>query len=583
MAEVRLGVIGLGFMGGRWARALAEHAGARLAVVADVREDVAREVAERYGAAAVVDPLEAATSPDLDGVAVCTPEHLHTAAALAAIDAGKAVMVEKPLAHTVADAEQIRDRAAERGVPVLTGHTLRFEPRYAAVRRAIEAGEVGAVQAVRSERIGLVSDQQILSGRTSIALYYGVHEFDLCRWYAGEVEAIWAARSTGILEQRGYPVEDLYSVGLRFASGAHGTSMVGWCLPAGTPGYGIGGFTVIGEHGLLRVAQGDVGLLKVGEDGRVGRRRVLLPGGERAALRGGGDRGRPFRAGDKGRGRTGLHRRRRRGSGADRPGDGGGGPPGRGGAAVSENRYAVRAAVRVLDILDLLQQSADAVTLADVADATGLPKSSAFRYLATMESRGYVQRDTAGYHLGIGFLSSRAERLEVLAVRARPVLEEVRDRFEETVNLAVLDGTRAVYVEIVESRRGMRFAARRGDREPLHATALGKAIASTLDSDHVRAILAVEGMPQRTRRTITDPERFVQVVTTVARDGYAVDDRENEEDGRCVAVPLAGMHIPAAVSLAAPANRLTVDEAVVAAGSLRTAATEIARRMGGAT
>ncbi len=139
-----------------------------------------------------------------------------------------------------------------------------------------------------------------------------------------------------------------------------------------------------------------------------------------------------------------------------------------------ENRYAVRAAARVLDILDLLQQSADAVTLADVAEATGLPKSSAFRYLATMESRGYVQRDTAGYHLGIGFLSSRAPRLEVLAVRARPVLEEVRDRFDETVNLAVLDGTRAVYLEIVESRRGMRFAARRGDREPIHSTALGQ-------------------------------------------------------------------------------------------------------------
>jgi IclR family acetate operon transcriptional repressor len=249
---------------------------------------------------------------------------------------------------------------------------------------------------------------------------------------------------------------------------------------------------------------------------------------------------------------------------------------------MSESRYAVRAAARVLDILDLLQQSADAVTLAAVAEATGLPKSSAFRYLATMEDRGYVQRDTAGYHLGIA-LSSRAPRLEVLAVRARPVLEEVRDRFDETVNLAVLDGTRAVYLEIVESRRGMRFAARRGDCEPIHSTALGKAIASTLDSDHVRAILAAEGMPQRTRRTITDPERFAQVVTTVARDGYAVDDRENEEDGRCVAVPLAGVQVAAAVSLSAPASRLTVDEAVVAAGSLRTAATEIARRMGGAT
>lgn len=250
---------------------------------------------------------------------------------------------------------------------------------------------------------------------------------------------------------------------------------------------------------------------------------------------------------------------------------------------MTGNRYSVGAAVRVLDILDLLQQSADGVTLAEVVAATGMPKSSAFRYLTTMEVRGYVQRDTAGYQLGMAFVSSHAHRLEVLALRARPVLEELRDRFDETVNLAVLDGTRVVYLEIVESRRGMRFAARRGDREPIHCTALGKAIASTLDSEHVQAILAAERMPQRTQRTITDPDRFLQVVVAVARDGYAVDDRENEEDGRCVAVPLAGLRVPAAVSLSAPAHRLAVDEAVAAASVLRPAAFEIARRVGGAS
>jgi predicted dehydrogenase len=269
VAEVRVAVIGLGFMGRRWARALAEHAGATLAAVSDVREDVARDVAERYGAIAIAEPLEAAVRPDLDGVAICTPEHLHTDVALAAIDAGTPVMVEKPLAHTVADAEQIRDRAARRGVAVLVGHVLRFDPRYAAMHRAIGDGEIGKVQAVRSERIGLVSDQDVLGGRTSLALYYGVHEFDLCRWYAGDVAAVWTARSTGVLERHGFPVDDIVSVGLRFTTGAHGTSTVGWCLPPGTPGYGVAGFTVIGEHGLLRVAQGDVGLLAVGADGLV--------------------------------------------------------------------------------------------------------------------------------------------------------------------------------------------------------------------------------------------------------------------------------------------------------------------------
>jgi predicted dehydrogenase len=265
--QVRMGVIGLGFMGSRWTRALAEHPAARLTVVSDLRGDLGRDVAARYGAVFIADPLEAAAHSDLDGVAVCTPEHLHVDPAVAAIKSGKPVMVEKPLAHTTEAAELIRDQALSNGVPVLAGHILRFEPRYYALKRAIEAGEVGAVQAVRSERIGLVSDQRVLGGRTSIALYYGVHEFDLCRWYAGDVERIWAARSSGVVEGHGYPVEDLYSVGLVFASGAHGTSMVGWSLPPATPGYGIASFTVIGEHGVLRVNQGEVGLMKVGKGG----------------------------------------------------------------------------------------------------------------------------------------------------------------------------------------------------------------------------------------------------------------------------------------------------------------------------
>jgi predicted dehydrogenase len=70
------------------------------------------------------------------------------------------------------------------------------------------------------------------------------------------------------MRAHGYEIEDLYSAVLRFRSGAHGTAMLGWSLPARTPGYGIGGVTVIGEHGVVRVSQGDVGLLVVDEDGQ---------------------------------------------------------------------------------------------------------------------------------------------------------------------------------------------------------------------------------------------------------------------------------------------------------------------------
>lgn len=267
MSNVRIAVVGLGFMGGRWARVIAEHGGADLAFVSEVRHDVAASFADRYGAVAVPDPVEAVTHLDVDGVVVCTPEHLHTDIAVAAVAAGKPTAVEKPLAHTVADAEKIRDASRAAGVPVLAGHILRFEPRYAAIRRAIAAGEIGAVQAIRSERIGLIADQAILGGRTSIALYYAVHEFDIARWYAGDVAEVWAARSSGVVASHGYDVEDLYSVGLRFTDGAHGTATIGWSLPPRTPGYGLAGFTVIGEEGMLEVRQGTTGYSKVLADG----------------------------------------------------------------------------------------------------------------------------------------------------------------------------------------------------------------------------------------------------------------------------------------------------------------------------
>jgi predicted dehydrogenase len=262
MTPINMAVIGLGFMGTRWARCIAEHPGARLCVVSDVREEVGTEAAAAWGCDYTRDFERAISDPRVEAVAICTPEHLHVEPALSAIDAGKPVAVEKPVAHSSEGARAIVERSRARGVPVLVGHILRFEPRYATVARAIQEGEIGAVQAVRHARIGLVADQEILQGRTSIALYYGVHEFDLARWYGGEVSSIYARRSSGILQRSGFEVEDLYSAVIQFESGGHGTAMLGWSLPSGTPGWGIADVTVFGEEGVLRVDQGTLGYTK---------------------------------------------------------------------------------------------------------------------------------------------------------------------------------------------------------------------------------------------------------------------------------------------------------------------------------
>lgn len=232
--------------------------------------------------------------------------------------------------------------------------------------------------------------------------------------------------------------------------------------------------------------------------------------------------------------------------------------------------YAIRAVERVCAILDLIQRQPTGLAVAEVAEVAELPRSSAFRYLATLEAQSYVERDPADgtYRIGPAFLPSRPHRLELLVERARPVMEELRDRYRETINLAVLDDNRAVYLEIVESPRTMRLAARPGDRDPLHCTAVGKVIAAMISEGELIAILEREGMPARTHRTITDLPSLLKETAAVTRRGYALDDRENEVDGRCVAVPIEGMGVPAALSLSAPSARFPMSDVSAVAASL---------------
>jgi IclR family acetate operon transcriptional repressor len=243
--------------------------------------------------------------------------------------------------------------------------------------------------------------------------------------------------------------------------------------------------------------------------------------------------------------------------------------------------YSIRAVERVCDILDLLRDSGSSVSLSEVARVTGLPTSSAFRYLTVLESRRYVERNTATgeYDLGLAFVPLQSRHIELLKEKAKPLLERLRDRFGETVNLGVLDGTRVVYVDILESPKAMRLAARLGDHDHLHSTALGKAIAAYLPGKRVREILSVEGMPRITSKTITNANEYLEELEKVKREGFALDDGENESEGRCLAVAILGYHVPAAISLSAPRAHFPIEQVGEVAESLREAAQELATEL----
>ncbi len=235
-----------------------------------------------------------------------------------------------------------------------------------------------------------------------------------------------------------------------------------------------------------------------------------------------------------------------------------------------------RSIVRTCEILNLLGNSSEGVTVTEVGKALRLPKSSAHRYLNVLELQRFVERDQKRrYRLGNGVLSLQSRQTELLVQRAQPFMEALRDRYNETVNLGVLSRNRIVYLAVLESTKSVRHVVRKGEEDFVHSTALGKAIAANLSERDVLELLARTGMERMTTKTITELALLMRELATVRSNGYAIDDGENEEEARCVAVSIPQLNLPAAISVSGVASRFPLSLVPEVAESLMQSAAEI--------
>lgn len=241
------------------------------------------------------------------------------------------------------------------------------------------------------------------------------------------------------------------------------------------------------------------------------------------------------------------------------------------------NLYGIRAVERTCDLLDALAAADGPVSLTSLAQACGLPKTSAFRYLSTLVARNYVERvgDTSDFRLGGGVYSLQADHIDRLGQIARPHLERLRDELGETANMGILVGREVAYVDIVESSHAVRLAARLMDRDALHCTALGKALLARM-SDEKAASLVGERFSPRTERTLLTWGALRDELERVRTQGYAVDDEENEIGGRCIAVPIPMDSPGMAISVSAVSLRLPMERVADVASRLAEAASLIA-------
>lgn len=221
----------------------------------------------------------------------------------------------------------------------------------------------------------------------------------------------------------------------------------------------------------------------------------------------------------------------------------------------------VQSVERALDILEFVSRSEGELGVSEIGAATGLSAGTVHRLLATLGSRGYVHRnsETRRYALGLKSLTMATVTRERVGVTSRPFLEELAEVSQETANLAILEGSSAMYIEqAAPPSRMLRIFTEPGNRVSLHSCGTGKVLLAYQPPRLVELLIGRLDMVRYTASTITEPGQLRSELQQIRRQGYAVDYGEQEDGVRCLAAPVFGAdgEIFAAMSLSGPSSRL---------------------------
>jgi DNA-binding IclR family transcriptional regulator len=252
----------------------------------------------------------------------------------------------------------------------------------------------------------------------------------------------------------------------------------------------------------------------------------------------------------------------------------------------SQTGTRAKSALRALELLDVLAACREGMSFADLARALEVPKSSLHELLSVLLERSYVEYDATsrGYMLGIRTWETGQAYLRHhdLVRMARPVMEQVVQDLNETVQLAMLDGIENVYLAKVDCSHPLRLQSEVGRRLYAHGTGLGKVLLAALSEADCRARLARRTLPSFTPRTITDLPRLLDELAQVREQGFALDNEEYTPGLRCLAVPIRGHHdlVVAALSVSIPVIRAQPLQMARALSILARSSLEVARRLG---
>lgn len=228
--------------------------------------------------------------------------------------------------------------------------------------------------------------------------------------------------------------------------------------------------------------------------------------------------------------------------------------------AAGNEQYYLRTIGRGLEVLDCFDGKVP-LSLKEISTRTGLPETTLFRVLLTLEKHAYVQQHRDGtYQLApkliFGWLVQAADKVREIA---RPEIERLANTFNETVSVAYLYDDRIHVLDCIETFHEIRMTNKIGRVLPPHCSAMGKVITAFQDRALADRMLEVYGLSQRTEKTITDRQKLFKEFEEIRRTGVGSDREESIRGGICFGTALrtAGQPVVAAISLSTPTMRMT--------------------------
>lgn len=258
MTKLKYGVIGLGFFGEKHLEVLTTLPDVEVVGICTRRESRLDELARRFGVPKTFTNYDDLLADrDIQAVSIVTHVESHKEPTVAALRAGKHVLLEKPMAPTPEDCDEIIREAKRAKVIFMVGHICRFDPRYGICKRNIEEGKIGKPVSLYARRNIPASVSESVLTKIGPLLGDGIHDTDLMLWYTGEkVKSVYART----LSTRNLPNPDIGWAMLQFESGAIGVVEAVWYLPEKTPFDIDSRMEIIGTKGAIYIGGSDQGI-----------------------------------------------------------------------------------------------------------------------------------------------------------------------------------------------------------------------------------------------------------------------------------------------------------------------------------